>query len=181
MRKDTFLLKLYVSAQHDTELIEKYKEAIWKHNQKNEINSYPDAGFDLFIPQDFLLGTTRNVEKVNLQVKCAMFRNWKWDCDGDSVPVSYYTYPRSSIHKTPLRLANSVGIIDSGYRGNLIAVFDNIADVNTPEENKHIQRFQRLVQVCSSTLAPICVQLVDKLEDLGITERGEGGFGSTGK
>ena len=177
MRKDTCLLKLFVSAEEDTELIEKYREAIEKHNQKMVLDPYPDAGFDLFIPQDFSLETTRNVEKVNLQVKCAMFGT---GADA-SIPVSYYTYPRSSIHKTPLRLANSVGIIDSGYRGNLIAVFDNIADVNTPEENKHIQRFQRLVQVCSSTLAPIFVQMVDKVEDLGITERGEGGFGSTGK
>ena len=39
--------------------------------------------------------------------------------------VSYYLYPRSSVStKTPLRLANSVGIIDSGYRGNIKAVFD---------------------------------------------------------
>ena len=38
----------------------------------------------------------------------------------------YYLYPRSSIVKTGLRLANSVGIIDAGYRGEIIAVVDNI-------------------------------------------------------
>ena len=35
--------------------------------------------------------------------------------------IGYYLYPRSSISKTPLILANSVGIIDSGYRGNIKA------------------------------------------------------------
>ena len=38
----------------------------------------------------------------------------------------YYLYPRSSISKTPLRLCNSVGIIDAGYRGNIMAFVDNI-------------------------------------------------------
>ena len=38
-------------------------------------------------------------------------------------------YPRSSIYKTPLRLANNTGIIDSGYRGNLMGAFDNISPV----------------------------------------------------
>ena len=42
-------------------------------------------------------------------------------------PCGYYLYPRSSTgSKTPLRLSNSIGVIDSGYRGNLIACFDNI-------------------------------------------------------
>ena len=40
--------------------------------------------------------------------------------------TGYYMYPRSSLSKTKLRLANSVGIIDSGYRGNLIGMFDLI-------------------------------------------------------
>ena len=40
-------------------------------------------------------------------------------------PTGYYSYPRSSISKTPLLLANNVGIIDSGYRGNIKVAFDN--------------------------------------------------------
>ena len=44
-------------------------------------------------------------------------------------PTAYYLYPRSSMgSKTPLRLSNSVGIIDAGYRGNIIGVVDNISD-----------------------------------------------------
>ena len=47
----------------------------------------------------------------------------------DEKNVSYYLYPRSSIIKTPLRMSNSVGIIDAGYRGNIIGCVDNIGDI----------------------------------------------------
>jgi len=86
-------------------------------------------------------------------------------------------YPRFSLSKTSLRLANSVGIIDSGYRGNLIGMID-LVDVESYELNK----YDRLVQVCAPGLIPIYVEIVDTLEDLGTqTLRGTGGFGSTGK
>jgi dUTP pyrophosphatase len=93
------------------------------------------------------------------------------------VPVAFYLYPRSSTGtKTPLRLANSVGIIDSGYRGPLIAAFDN-----GNEDDFQIQDKQRLVQICAPDLSyPIYVILVDSEEELGKTNRGSGGFGSTG-
>jgi len=81
-------------------------------------------------------------------------------------------YPRSSISKTPLRLANSIGIIDSGYRGNIMAAVDNISD-----EPYQVQKGQRLFQICGRYLEPIELQLVEELSD---TERGNGGFGSTG-
>ena len=91
--------------------------------------------------------------------------------------VGYYLYPRSSTGtKTPLRLANSVGIIDSGYRGHIIAVFDN-----WKEENYCIEPYQRMVQLCPPNLTyPVYVQMVDSEEELGFTRRGAGGFGSTG-
>jgi len=89
--------------------------------------------------------------------------------------VGYFLYPRSSTGtKTPLRLANSIGIIDSGYRGNYIAAFDNIRS-----ESFKVERLQRLVQICPPNLTyPLRVELVEELEQ---TTRGAGGFGSTGK
>ena len=89
------------------------------------------------------------------------------------MPVSYYLYRRSSIIKTPLRLANSVGIIDSGYRGDIIACVDNIKNVPYT-----IEQGTRLFQICGPTLEPIEFKLVTDLSD---TQRGEGGFGSTGQ
>ena len=71
-------------------------------------------------------------------------------------------------------LVNSVGIIDSGYRGNLMAAF-----YNTKKESVIINEGDRLVQICLPALSPeFEVQLVDKLDK---TTRGEGGLGSTGK
>ena len=91
-------------------------------------------------------------------------------------PVGYFLYPRSSTGtKTPLRLANSVGVIDAGYRGNYIAAFDNIRAAWFK-----VEKGQKLVQICAPNITyPLRVEIVKEL-DL-ITVRGAGGFGSTGK
>ena len=81
--------------------------------------------------------------------------------------------PRSSISKTPLRMANSIGIIDAGYRGEIMAAVDNISD-----EDYMISPGDRLFQLVHPTLYPIHASVESNLSD---TERGEGGFGSTGK
>ena len=85
-------------------------------------------------------------------------------------------YPRSSISKSNLRLANNVGIIDAGYRGHLIGMFDVIYT-----DGITIEKFDRNLQICAPGLIPIIAELVTSMDDLGEkTLRGEGGFGSTG-
>ena len=86
-------------------------------------------------------------------------------------PVGFYMYPRSSLSKTTLRLANSVGIIDAGYRGKLIGAFD------CHKKSCVVEPYEKLVQICAPSLCPIYARLVDSLGDA--TERGEDGFGST--
>ena len=86
---------------------------------------------------------------------------------------AYYLFPRSSISKTPLRLANSIGLIDGGYRGELIGMVDNIYD-----EDYQIKRGERYFQLVAVDSSPIEFELVDILSD---SSRGEGGFGSTGR
>jgi dUTP pyrophosphatase len=93
-------------------------------------------------------------------------------------------YPRSSLSKTRLRLANSVGIIDSGYRGNLIGMFDCFSagkgSLCETEYDYIVKPFEKLVQICAPDLRPIFVELVETEEELSsATLRGEGGFGST--
>ncbi len=100
--------------------------------------------------------------------------------------TGYYMYPRSSLSKTPLRLANSTGIIDSGYRGNLMAMFDviNLPDnlSDSREADYFGRKLDRYVQICAPGLVPIIVEIVNSIEDLGNeTIRGGGGFGSTGR
>ena len=88
---------------------------------------------------------------------------------------SYYLYPRSSISKTTLRLANSVGIIDSGYRGNIVGVFDVLYNESTVTNQN-----DRLLQICSGDLQPFYVKIIDNIQSFETTDRGTNGFGSTG-
>ena len=81
--------------------------------------------------------------------------------------------PRSSISKTPLRLCNSIGLIDAGYRGEIIAAVDNIK-----KESYKINVGERLFQLVAMNGSKINFELVSKLTE---TDRGTGGFGSTGK
>ena len=83
-------------------------------------------------------------------------------------------YPRSSISKTKIRLANSAGIIDPNYRGYLIAAVDNISD--QPQILKKGERYFQLVFV--PLTKPSCIAIVNELSE---TDRGAAGFGSTGK
>ena len=94
------------------------------------------------------------------------------------IPQAYYLYPRSSIVKTPMRLANSVGIIDSGYRGEIKAFVDMIDDSMNSFSALAMDRY---FQICHPTLRPFKVIMVNTLDELGHTDRGEGGFGSTGR
>lgn len=124
-----------------------------------------DSGLDLFFIEDVNIGPYET-KLISLDIKCEAFT------DKDKTRnISYYLYPRSSISKTPLRMSNSVGIIDAGYRGNIMVSLDNISN-----EIYEIKKGQRLFQLCSPILAPISFELTDNLSE---TTRGEGGFGST--
>ena len=119
-----------------------------------------DAGLDLYVLEDihFQPGETK---AIKLGISCEPE-------DG----IAYYLFPRSSISKTPLRMANSIGLIDGGYRGEIMAVCDNIkSEAYTAEKG------QRLFQLVATDSSPIQYELVEELE---MTTRGTGGFGSTG-
>lgn len=82
-------------------------------------------------------------------------------------------FPRSSNSKKDLLLTNSVGVIDSGYRGEITAVFKKIEYV--AETYKVGERFAQLV------ILPYPGIELEEAEELSVTERGSGGYGSTGK
>lgn len=89
------------------------------------------------------------------------------------IPEGYVglVFPRSSISKTILELANSVGVIDSGYRGSIMLKF------RYPEEGFVYDVGDKIGQLIIMPYPKIEFQEVDELSS---TERGEGGFGSTG-
>lgn len=80
--------------------------------------------------------------------------------------------PRSSVYKKSLWLTDNVGVIDSNYRGEIMAVFKATTDV-IPAVYKEGDKFAQLV------IVPIATLEVQEAEELSESERGEQGFGST--
>ena len=120
-----------------------------------------DAGLDLYVLEDqaFSPGETR---LIKLGISCEPE-------DGKA----YFLLARSSISKTPLRLANSIGLIDGGYRGEIMAPCDNIKDFEYT-----VEKGQRLFQLVAADCSAISYTIEEELSD---PSRGTGGFGSTGK
>jgi len=83
-------------------------------------------------------------------------------------------FPRSSIRKYDLSLTNCVGVIDSGYRGELQATFRK-------ERGVVSKKYEVGDKVCQIMIIPHPSIEFQEVEELTNTERGEGGFGSTGK
>jgi len=131
-----------------------------------------DSGLDLFFPEDVAI-EAGETKLVPLGIRCEMIEEVRYEKGGYSQNVSYYLYARSSISKTPLSLANGVGIIDSAYRGPICAALRN-----NGLSTYVVEKGQRLVQICSRDLSPFSFSIVHELSE---TSRGEGGFGSTGK
>ena len=125
-----------------------------------------DSGLDIFFPDTITIQPGETV-CIDLKIQCEAFKTVEMNKN-----ISYYLFPRSSIVKTPLRLSNSVGIIDAGYRGNLMAYVDNIKDIPFT-----INCGERLFQICSPNLEPICFNVVNQLSS---SLRGSRGFGSSG-
>lgn len=92
------------------------------------------------------------------------------------IPEGYFgaIYPRSGIATgRGLRLANCVGVIDSDYRGEI-----GIPIHNDTNEKEPVYSGERIAQIIIQKYEPVVFEEVKELSD---TERGEGGFGSTGE
>ena len=182
-------MELWIKPKCDANLRDLYEAQIIKHNASiDEPDSYPDSGFDLFIPFNkdhpegkwiFPPNTTiriplgiKMVSKSNDHFTPCARRSLLSKSNDRTYP--YYIYARSSISKTPLRLANNQGIIDAGYRGELMVALDNIIP-----KTWVLWPGSRLLQTCKPDLSPFKVWIV--AEDFEETKRGAGGFGSTGR
>lgn len=125
----------------------------------------PDSGFDVYSKEDVVVEPW-NVSFIKTGIAASSV------FEGRNMP--YWLLPRSSISKTPLIMANSVGVIDSGYRGELMCPVRNMSN------NVYVvEKGTRLFQIVSNDMVPYgWVNVVESLDD---TTRGSGGFGSTGK
>lgn len=107
---------------------------------------------------------------------------WKWLMAGLGIatafenPFHIKVVPRSGLASRGLILANPVGIIDSDYRGEAGALLLNIS------EEEHLLFYRmRCVQYTVETAFLPELDIVQDINDLGVTERSVGGFGSTGE
>ncbi len=132
------------------------------------------AMWDCFAREDVVVGN----EPVLIKLGFAM-----------ELPPGYHAkvYPRSSTGlKTPLRMANSVGIIDSDYRGEVCFIGECVKTKFEQDVQKTVLTAFSFVVKSGERIAQI---IVDKNEDVDLvqvdelseTERGAKGFGSTGK
>jgi dUTP pyrophosphatase len=130
----------------------------------NSLSNKEDAGCDLFFPEEVIVPGNSTM-KINLKIQVELR-------DSLDNPRSFMLFPRSSISKTPLRMSNSIGLIDSGYRGDLMVYVDNIYN-----EPFVVVKNSRLFQIVAPDLSPISISVVDTLSN---SDRGTDGFGSTG-
>ena len=129
-----------------------------------------NAGFDLFCDVADTVAYPHNTYLVSQGCKAVAM-------GPDGSYRAYWLAPRSSISKTEWRLANSMGLIDATYRGTLRAALCSVVG-GSPT---HALDGQRICQLATGDLSAWSeVVVVDELPGPA-TERGEGGFGSTGK
>lgn len=179
--------KLWIAVDYPDDLkIEKQLKQVYEKQIKDIVQSrklgdlYQDSGFDIYVPDTIVTGNGLEQQKIDHHIIVACYSCYPRDTEKEEMPLPFYLYPRSSISKTPFRLANQIGIIDSGYRGHIISKVDVLHNENEYTIEKHT----RLFQLCSHNLLPFHeIELVDKHHprvDKNVTLRGEGGFGSTG-
>jgi len=146
---------------------ERMRVKIKKLNPSAVIPTYAkdgDAGMDMFATKVI----NENLGSITYGTDIAM-----------EIPKGFVglIFPRSSIRKTNLQLSNSVGVVDSGYRGEIQATFNKIQGIDNIERDSY-KVGDRICQIMIIPYPPIEFKEVDELTN---TERGEGGFGSTGK
>ena len=138
-----------------------------------------DAGFDLYAYcPDATFYSWESGCQLNVKgVKVRPNETYKFHTGIKlAIPDGYWggIYARSGLAtKCGLRPANCVGVIDSSYRGEWM-----VALYNDGEETQIIHHGDRIAQF---TLLPVLDVKLDEVEELNETERGQGGFGSSGK
>ena len=147
-------------------------------NHLKFVHRYTDSGFDIPIGA-YHVPLSTHIHSFSLGIRVAAV-------DESGNPMPCLLLPRSSIYKTRFRMANSIGLIDAGYRGEVQAKVDVLShgradtDVHPFEDGPD---GSRLFQICQHNFLPWKrIVIVPSLTELPTASdtRGEGGFGSTG-
>ena len=146
---------------------ERYPIATYNRSEDN-------AGFDLFSVADLEVKQTVEFLPFGIAVRLLRVEPMPHGGSNDYIKSDshFYLMPRSSIYKAGLIMANSAGVIDKSYRGELKAPVWSMTGHST------VRAGERWFQIVAPDMGWIRnVRLVDSLPD---TARGVGGFGSTG-
>lgn len=148
-------------------------------NRSNE-----NAGVDLYSVEDYKISSSfderhnpppKAVHLLNLGTKARLVKVTPTDdYHNAEKDVHYWLLPRSSIYKSGIMMANSVGVIDASYRGTLMAPVTNLNEYTYA----NVSKGTRLFQIVAPSMEHIRdIKIVNSLPE---TVRGAGGFGSTG-
>jgi dUTPase len=133
-----------------------------------------NAGIDVYCVKRQVVNPIEGATLLDLGVKARMFKITK---DLQKIPCHFWLAPRSSIWKSGVRQANSLGVIDRSYRGVLMGAVLPNRENSMPA----IEEGTRLFQILAPDMGYISRIELKGLNELDETGRGEGGFGSTGK
>jgi dUTP pyrophosphatase len=151
-----------------------------------------DAGYDMVATsQPAIVGEYDEDHKLWNEVQYIQYHTDLYiepeSCEDDK---RYHTYifPRSSISMRKLILANSVGLIDAGYRGEILVRFkytpqpSDYKIINNKifvevDLNSIYKKGDKIAQLVISETQQVCFELTDSLSS---SDRNSGGFGSTG-
>ena len=153
---ERYTLWLVVNDEMKSHPLYQFKEQILPTNE--------NAGFDLATAEDW----TGDTHLLNLGVKAMM------KVSGTDETVHFWLAPRSSIYKTGYVMANSLGVIDRSYRGTVKAPVVRVAP-----DAKGFVAGDRHFQILAPNMG--WIQKIIIVDSLPETERGDGGFGSTGR
>ena len=167
-----YLLKIKI-ASDDEDLKNLYKNAVAKMNtEEYKNNPHKDSGFDIFTPMENVVIHSGETKLIDMKIQCAAYyvvhNRWDWA----EKPMAFYMYARSSIYKTPLRLANNTGIIDSGYRGEIMLKYTL---------SPYATEYEIGDRVGQIIIVPYPRIDFHQVETLTPSDRGSKGYGSTGR
>ncbi len=138
-------------------------KTLYPFDEQLQLHSGDNHGINLIFPQTHIIPAKAIGYTIDFEVMCEA-----------EYSHGYLLMPRSSLGKTPLRQANSVGLIESTYRGHIMVKVDNLSD-----QPYTIEKGSSLFQLVLPSLKnQWSIQMSDYL---GQTQRGTGGFGSTGR
>lgn len=134
-----------------------------------------NAGFDLYSTASLTVGQTSAFIPFSIIARLIKVEPMPHGTSDEVLKTDshFWLLPRSSIYKTGLLMANSVGVIDKSYRGELKAPVWSITGKSSVEVG------ERHFQIVAPDMG--WIRNVFLVESLPQTDRGAGGFGSTGK